>query len=92
VAVYRTGAYDRAIQDFTAAIRLKPDYPNAFNNRGSAYVEEEHLDRAIQDFDEAVRLQPNNAMALRNRAATYAKMSAGDPLSGLPARQLEMNK
>ena len=31
------GDYDRAIQDYDQAIRLKPDYAIAFNNRGDAY-------------------------------------------------------
>lgn len=37
-SAYRNmGDYDRAIQDFNAAIRIKPGIPNAFNNRGITY-------------------------------------------------------
>src|SRR5690348_11216461 len=33
----RKGDHDRAIQDFDRAIRFKPDYVEAFTNRGVAY-------------------------------------------------------
>src|SRR2546429_5742743 len=46
------GDYDRAIQDYDQAIRLKPDYPTAFNNRGDAYHAKGDYDRAIQDYDQ----------------------------------------
>ena len=31
------GEYDLAIKDFTKAIKLKPDYAFAYNNRGAVY-------------------------------------------------------
>jgi tetratricopeptide (TPR) repeat protein len=31
-----TGRYDRAVEDFDAAIRLNPNYAEALNNRGIA--------------------------------------------------------
>ena len=61
------GDYDRAIQDYDQAIRLKPDYAIAFYNRGYAYQHKGDYDRAIQDYDQAVRLKPDDAAALNNR-------------------------
>ena len=44
------GDYDRAIADFSAAIRLDPKYDPAFNNRGAAYLAKGENDRAFADF------------------------------------------
>src|SRR5262249_29907329 len=67
----RKGEYDRAIQDYDQAIRLKPDLAEAFNNRGSAYGNKGQYARAIQDFDEAIRLKPDYAGAFSNRGSSY---------------------
>ena len=56
------------VLNFSMAIHLKPDSPQALNNRGSLYVEKGQIELAIHDFDEAIRLRPDYADALRNRA------------------------
>ena len=50
--------YDRAIADFTQAIRLKPDDAHAFCDRGAAYDAKGDEDHALADFNEAIRLDP----------------------------------
>jgi tetratricopeptide (TPR) repeat protein len=71
-AYYRSGDYDRAIQDYNQAIDLKPDYSYAFNNRGLAYSAKHDYGRAIQDYDEAIHLKPDYALALNNRGFAYS--------------------
>src|SRR5262249_13848996 len=63
----RKGERDRAIADFSEAIRLDPKYANAFVNRGIAYAKKSEYDRAIADYSEAIRLDPQNASAFWNR-------------------------
>ena len=63
--------YDRAIADYTDAIRIDPTYVFAFKNRGSVYQHQGDLDRAIADYSEAVRLDPAFAIAFANRASAY---------------------
>ena len=49
------------------AIRLKPDFAEAYSNRGNAKtVLGRHVD-AIADYDEAIRLKPDFAKAYSNR-------------------------
>jgi tetratricopeptide (TPR) repeat protein len=55
------------VQDYNEAIRLKPNYAEAFNNRGSARSHQGDLGGAAQDYDEAIRLKPDYAIALNNR-------------------------
>jgi lipoprotein NlpI len=70
-AYYLTGQYDRAIQDYGQAIRLKPDFVLAFLDRGLAYYTTGQYDRAIQDYGQVIRQKPDLAMAFNNRGYAY---------------------
>ena len=63
--------YERKIALYSKAIKLKPDYAAAFNNRGNAYNAKGDYDRAIRDYDQAIRLDPDYAVAFNNRGLTY---------------------
>lgn len=52
---------------YTRAIRLKPDYAEAFNNRGDQQYRRGDLNSALQNFTEAIRLKPGYASAFNNR-------------------------
>ena len=47
-----------AMADYDAAIKLDPEYPLAFNNRGAAFRDRGDYDRAIADYSEAIKLAP----------------------------------
>src|SRR5262245_43148789 len=51
------GEWDKAIKDYTEAIRLDPKSVEAFIGRGFALRARGTLDQALKDFDEAVRLE-----------------------------------
>jgi tetratricopeptide (TPR) repeat protein len=70
-AYERLDQLDKAIADFDAAIRLKPDYALAFGGRGLAYDNKGDTDRAIADYSQALRLKPDLTEALNNRAKVY---------------------
>ncbi|HEV2992268.1 MAG TPA: tetratricopeptide repeat protein, partial [Candidatus Angelobacter sp.] len=65
------GDLDHAIQDFTELIRLKPDLPDAFANRGWLYERRRDYIQAILDLTEALRMKPDLELALVNRGAAY---------------------
>ena len=62
---------DRAIADYSEAIRLDPKYALAYNNRGFAYFGKKDYDRAIADYNEAIRLEPKSTRSYSNRANAY---------------------
>ena len=57
-AYAKKGDYDKAIADYTEAIRLDPKNAEAYCNRGHAYEEKGDYDKAIADCTEAIRLDP----------------------------------
>jgi len=70
--------YDRAIGDYTQAIRLEPNNAQAYLGRGIAYSNKGDFDRAIADNNEAIRLDPNYADAYYNRGTTYSNKNDYD--------------
>lgn len=51
--------HDKAIAEFSEAIRLAPDYAQAFNGRGLAWATKRNFDKAIEDYNQAIKLAPN---------------------------------
>ena len=66
-ASYAENDYEKSISDYTEAIRLQPDYADAYNNRGLAYDHHSEYDKAISDYNAAIRLDPNDARYYNNR-------------------------
>jgi tetratricopeptide (TPR) repeat protein len=74
VDAMRRQDYDLAITEFSEAIRLKPDYAEAYYNRGLAFDSKGEHDKAIADFGEAIRLKPDFGYAYDGRGvAEYLK-------------------
>lgn len=67
LAYRRTGDSDRAIADFTSAIRINPSLYAAYNDRGLAFLQKGENDRAIADFNAAIEVKPDFAVAYANR-------------------------
>jgi tetratricopeptide (TPR) repeat protein len=59
VAYRLKGDIERAIQDYSQAIKLDPKLASAYNNRGVAYDHKGEYDRAIQDYEQAIKLKPS---------------------------------
>ena len=55
--------YDRAILEFDLAIQLKPDYADAYFQRGLAYYYHHRYARAIDDLSRCIELKPQDASA-----------------------------
>jgi tetratricopeptide (TPR) repeat protein len=68
IEYYKKGDYDRAIADFSQAIRLDPNYAFAYYNRGVTYKTKGDADRAIEDYTQAIRINPNHANSYINRS------------------------
>jgi lipoprotein NlpI len=72
VRLVRAGRLREAIASFDKAIRLKPNFAEAYNSRGIVYNNLAQHERAIKDYGEAVRLNARYAEAYYNRANAYS--------------------
>src|SRR5262249_4131795 len=64
--------YDKAVKDYTEAVRLDPNFFSAYTNRGLAWKNKKGYDKAIADYSKAAELNPNYAAAFNNLAWLYA--------------------
>src|SRR5262249_4612520 len=74
--------YDKAIADFSEAIRLDPKDALAYHRRGLVWYEKKEYSKSITDYSEAIRLDPKNALAYYNRGVSYwLELRDGDVVS-----------
>lgn len=71
MALSAEGKIDDAINHYSEAIRINPNYSEAFNNRGNAYVKLRQYQKAIDDFNKAIEIRPDNAEAYNNYGSAY---------------------
>lgn len=74
ITLFGTGNYDRAMTDFTEAIRRDPAFAEPLVNRGATHLQLGRLDRAFDDLTQAIRLNANNPRAFTNRGQVYMEL------------------
>ncbi|MBS1527006.1 MAG: tetratricopeptide repeat protein [Bacteroidetes bacterium] len=63
---YTAKRYDQSVAAAKHAISLKPNYAEAWNNMGSAYIAEQQYDKAKQALQQAIALKPDYQLAKNN--------------------------
>ena len=73
IAAKDPGSWDfsKAIAEFSQAIRLKPDYVDAYHVRSLAYLITGSHARALEDLDEAIRLKTKIALSYMLRGMAW---------------------
>jgi tetratricopeptide (TPR) repeat protein len=64
--------HDRAISDYTEALRLNPQDASSFYNRGNSWRQKGDGEKAIADYTDALRVNPRHASAYNNRGLAWA--------------------
>lgn len=78
---YNNKDFRGAIEDYTQAIKINPNYAEAYYNRGIVYDELGDKKTAIQDYNQAIKIKPNDADAYYNRG--IAQSDLGDKKSAI---------
>jgi tetratricopeptide (TPR) repeat protein len=73
---FKKGDYQGAVAAYNQALRINPNYTQAYNNRGSARYSLGDKQGAITDFNQALQINPNLANAYYNRGV--ARYDLGD--------------
>jgi tetratricopeptide (TPR) repeat protein len=63
--------FDRAIADFTEALRINRNHPEPWVDRATAYAGKREYAPALADFAQAIRADPGYIYSYVGRAATY---------------------
>jgi tetratricopeptide (TPR) repeat protein len=63
--------YDLAIDDYSQALKLKPDFFVALRNRGILHKYKGQIQKSIGDFTKAIQLNPKDVTSYNYRAIMY---------------------
>ncbi|HZJ43416.1 MAG TPA: trypsin-like peptidase domain-containing protein [Pyrinomonadaceae bacterium] len=74
--VYRDwGKPDDEIQAYKQAIRLRPDYTNAYERLGARYLRSKKFAEAVEIFRQLSQLKPGDAVAPNNMGEAYLELN-----------------
>jgi protein O-mannosyl-transferase len=65
----RQGNMPKAVEEFSKAIEINPNYADAYHNRGNTYQQMSQLDQAVADYQKAVSINPNLWQSYQNLAS-----------------------
>jgi tetratricopeptide (TPR) repeat protein len=74
VRLLKITRYSQAILSFDRAIALKPDFVDAYLERGKTFVADSQTERAIRDFTRVTEFRPNDAAPLVARGNAYIEL------------------
>ena len=65
---------DKALEHLNEAIRLDPNFVDAYLNRAQAHLYLDKSQQAFDDFDRAIQIKPNSAEAYFRRGKAYQSL------------------
>jgi len=90
-AMLRKGRTSEAIDQFTEALRINPDYAEAHNNLGYALLATGRTSAAIEQCEEALRIDPTYAHAHNNLGNALAQTGRASEAIDHYKQTLRMN-
>ena len=72
------GFFEKAIASYDKAIEIKPDYHQAWYNRGNALFRLGRNEEAIASYDKAIEIKPDDDQAWNNRGVSLGKLGRNE--------------
>ncbi|MDR2189076.1 MAG: polysaccharide deacetylase family protein [Azonexus sp.] len=69
--LYREKRYDEAVEQFTEALKLRPDFAQAANNLGFVYYRQQRYAEAARWLENTLKIDPSRAVAYLNLGDAY---------------------
>jgi len=89
---YNLQKYDLALSDWNKAIKINPNYADAYNNRGLLYYDQKKYELALADYSKAIDINPNLAEAYNNRGNLYYNLQKYDLALSDYSKAIELNR
>lgn len=70
----RNRSYERAIAEFNQAIRLDPNFKEAYSGRGLAQLQSGQLSQAMESYNRILQIDPNAAIAYSGLALVRTRL------------------
>lgn len=80
---YRLEKFQECINAAQEALKIKPDFAEAYNNIGSAYNALKEWDKAIEAFNEALKINPEMELAKNNLVVAQTGKGQLDAIENL---------
>ncbi|MCY4046693.1 MAG: tetratricopeptide repeat protein [Candidatus Dadabacteria bacterium] len=90
-AHYQIGKYEKAIESYTRAIKINPQYATAYINRGNCYFQIKDREKAISDYTGAIEIDPQHAMAYNNLGTCYFQIGENEKAISDYTRAIEID-
>lgn len=95
---YNNGVYynklnnpEIAIEEYSKAIALKPDYAIAYNNKGDLLIKQNKFDEALPLFEKAISLDPATPYPYYNLSYIYADRNEKELMMKNLKKAIELN-
>ena len=85
------GDLDDAAIAFTTCIRIRPDFPWPYNNRGVIHHRQQRNDQAIEDYNLALARNPNYVEAWENLGIANAALGKTDQAIDAMSKAIDIN-
>lgn len=69
---------EKAVQDYSSAIELDPDYAYAYYNRGNEYFRVKEFGKAVLDYNKTIELNPGYAEAYYNLGSAHYELGESE--------------
>ncbi|HXX81926.1 MAG TPA: tetratricopeptide repeat protein [Thermodesulfovibrionales bacterium] len=74
----KAGEPDKAVREFTEALRKYPNYADAYIGRAGAFALQKKFNEAGEDLKKALEISPDNPIVHYNFAALYSLQNQSD--------------